>query len=158
MPKAETAVEITVLNDPAYLTLRSLQELFDRAFAAAPLAFPSGFSGMVEDIVELCQSPEAVVLVGLEDRIPKGLSIILFPVNKLCPYPQIFHFYNEGSLALRKGLTKGTVDIIQARGYVTFWAINATGKPDSVWARTFRLAGKSRPIGGVIEFDTTESA
>lgn len=157
MEKGQQIV-VTALDDPKWLTVRALQELFERAFASLPNVFPGGFEAIVEDIVELCRSAEAVILVGVEDKVPKGLSIVLFPVNKLATVPQVMLFYNEGSLALRKSLTKATVEIVQARGYVTFWALNASGAPDSVWARTFRLAGKARPIGGVLEFDTTESA
>jgi hypothetical protein len=150
------SVEVAVLEDPAYLAAAPVRDLFDRAFSHNPKFFPGGFLHIVEDIVRLIESPNAEVILGVEDGIPKALCIILFPTTALAPAPQVLHFYNEGSLALRKILTKRSIDILQARGYVKFWGINATESSDSVWARTFRLAGKPTRIGSMVEFDTTE--
>lgn len=149
--------QVARLTDAKYLVRRPIQKLFHDAFDKSPI-FPKGFEGMVEDIVRLIEHPLAIVLIGFEDNIPKALCIITLPETKLVPHPQIFHFYNGGSLAMRKKLTKATVEVIRQAGYIKFWTINATGRPDSVWARAYRMAGKARPIGGLIEFDINTKA
>lgn len=141
------------LMDPKYLGLQSLQRLFTDAFEGVPY-FPHGFLGMVDEIIGLIRDPDrAAVLIGLEDEEPKALLIILFPNSRLTYCPQILHFFNSGPTALRKKLQKAGATLVKARGYTKVWGVNGSGKPDSVWARTFRSVGPSKPIGGVVEFD-----
>lgn len=148
-------LEVARLTDPKFLVLRPIQKLLHDAFPPSSV-FPDGLDGMLEDLIALLRAPTTVCLIGLEDDVPLGLSIILLPTNKVAPYPQILHFYNGGSLQLRQILTKTTVEVLRRMGYIKFWALNATRKPDSVWARMFRLAGPARPVGGVMEFDISK--
>lgn len=146
------AVQVAELRDPKYFGLRAIQRLFHDAFADSRL-FPGGFEAMLEDVILMVTDPNTSLLVGLEEDIPKGLLIICFPTNKVTRLPQILHFYNGGGTQLRKKLLKDGVALVKARGYTKVWAINGTRKPDSVWARTFRVAGPAEPIGGILEFD-----
>lgn len=146
------AVQVAELSDPKYLVLRTITELFRNAFTNCRL-FPQGFDGMVGEIVAMVSDPDTAVLIGTENDIPKGLLIIRFPTSRVTTVPQILHFYNDGTGAVRKKLLKAGVEVVKARGYTKVWAINGTRKPDSVWARTFRVAGPASPVGGIMEFD-----
>lgn len=148
-------VRVAQLQDPRYFGLREMQHLFHEAFSDCRL-FPGGFEGMLEDVLRMAGDPNTAILLGIEDDIPKGLLIIRFPTSRITKVPQILHFYNGGSPQLRKILLKAGVGVVKGRGYTKVWAINGTKKPDSVWARTFRMAGPASPIGGIMEFDLGE--
>lgn len=153
-----TEVKVARLVDPKWFAEKRVQRLFHDAFAGSPV-FPGGFDPIAKDLVLLCAKPDAsVFLIGEEDGALKGLALILMPTNALTPLPQVGHFYNGGSRDLRKKLTRAVVDVVKAAGYTKFWTINATGKPDSVWARAYRSAGTGTPIGGLIEFDIEKKA
>lgn len=138
------------LTDPRHLTERPLQRLFYDAFQNNSI-YPEGFGGIIEDLLALIVDPKVVVLVGTEGETPSALSIILFPNNKLAPNPQILHFYNGGSVALRKKLLKTMSGVVKAMGYTKVWGVNATDKPDSVWARLWEKTATARRLGGLME-------
>lgn len=145
-------VEVRTLEEPKYLALNAVQRLFHAAFSDCRL-FPQGFEGMIEEVVDMIGKPHTSVLLGIEDDIPIGLLIIRFPTSRITQVPQILHFYNGGSGAVRKNLLKSGAALVKARGYTKVWAINGTDSPDSVWARAFRVAGPASHVGGIMEFD-----
>lgn len=145
-------LNVARLVEPKYFALHSIQRLFHDAFTKSPV-YPGGFETMVDDMLDLVKNPAAHILIGVEDDIPKALLIIILPTSSITPLPQIMHIYNVGSLGLRKKLLKAGVAIVKGAGYMRVWAINATGKPDSLWSRSFRVLGPSRSIGSIMELD-----
>lgn len=140
------------LQNPTVLEKGPVRELFVRAFDGYPL-LPAGFEDAAEDFQKLLPAPHVGVFVGAEKGQFKGLAVVLLPVDKSVPVPQVFHFYTEGrSVALRDALVGAVVDFVVQSGYSTFWAINMTRKADTVWARAFRKAGTAKRLGSVMEF------
>lgn len=147
--------EVLRITDPRLLLNPEIGTLFVDAFHNSPVFLP--LEEMVEDVANLVTDPNAAVLVAAEGSPahPVGLVIILFPTNKLNYLPQILHFYSRGSSASRKILISKGLELIQERGYVRFLAVNATGKADSVWARLWRVPGRSKHVGGIVEFNVS---
>lgn len=139
------------LTDPKVLLNLKVQDLFRAAFMDNPIV-PEGFDANAGEFVRMVQSPGTHVLLGADDGELRGLAIVVMPQDKLVGKPQVFHFYCDKSLPLRKALIRKVVDTVLQNGYTTFYAMNATDKPDSVWARTFRLAGEAVRKASVMEF------
>jgi hypothetical protein len=142
--------QVARLTDPNTLLRPEVQDLFTRAFAGGDI-IEGGFERAVEDIVRLITNPGNIVLVGAEDGQLRGLAILVMPSDKICDKPQIFHFYIDNSLPMRKAMIQKIVDTMLAAGYTKWWAINHTNRPDSVWARMFRSAVTSKRVGSIME-------
>lgn len=143
---------VVELNNPEALRAEPVQEFFIRALSSSALGELDMVSA-VGELIGAITSQNVVIFIGMEDGFIKGLAIVMLPSSGFSPVPQVAHFYNEGSAKLKRELVKTVVDFVQENGYNRFWAINATGRADSVWARTFWRAGKTSKVGSIMEFE-----
>lgn len=142
-------IELTNSNA---LEWRELADFFKMAFAGSFLKRAS-WEDVKPALGGFMDSPNAAVFLGLEGDRFAGGSIILLPEVRFIPYPQVVHLFCFGSPTLRRALVTKVVDFARENGYSTIWAINGSGKPDSVWKRAFRSAGPARKIGSIMAFD-----
>jgi hypothetical protein len=105
------------------------------------------------ELVKGVQAGTCVVWGGGTDGKLHGLAIVALPIDALAANPQVLHFHCTGGPRLRDLMVRAVVDFLLDKGYTGMWAINQSGKPDSVWSRAFAAAGKSRPIGSIMAFD-----
>lgn len=145
-------MKVQEITDPAVLGNFVVQELLERAFPADSLAVKGGFSGAPEAFVEIIEDAHAALFLGAEDGLLKGAALLhVPPAGSTLSRPQIVHFYNEGSASLRRALASACVEKTRENGHIKLWAINATGRPDSVWSRMFRSFGPSEKVGAIME-------
>jgi len=153
MPK-KSDVNVVRLQNPTVFLAAEVQDLFRKAFAANELVH---FDDNQTAFMELVADPYAGVFVGQEGGKLLGLGIIMLPATALQKKPRVFHFWCEGSAALRRALQNAGLAYMREAGYTSFWAINATGAQAQVYARLYKGMGKARELGTVVEFDFSES-
>ena len=140
------------LTNPNVFSVPDVIDIFKRALENFEM-FNGDFEEALPELQIMVSKPEVGVMLGVEDGKFKGIGIVLLPDDKFSPIPQVPLFYNEGSMAIKRALVSKIVDFIVENGYTKFQAINTSGKADSIWARAFRRAGKSRRIGSIMEFE-----
>lgn len=140
---------VRTLN-PKALDVPQINALFARAFEGSIIA-DGDFRSNVDEFRTLIADPTSGVFLGAEKGFFKALGIILLPTGKLIPAPQILHFYNEGSLGLKRALMTHGIDFLREKGYNSFWAINGAGIDEKLWKRAFRGAGAFEPIGTLVK-------
>lgn len=133
----------------------ALQAFLGEAFPEGCPAMPGGFDRDLAYFVRLIDDPDVAIFVGEEGGKLAGLAMMMVPPAHMGSWPAMFeHFHNTGSAKLRRALVDAALDFAKRRGYVKVRAINATGRPASVWARMFRSFGKVQKVGDVMEVDT----
>lgn len=142
-------IEIVRLMNPKALDVPEIEKLFTDALKGSLFA-GGDFASAKEEFRSFITDPKAGVFVGIEGGSFKALGVILLPQGKLLPVPQVLHFYNSGSLALKHSLMREGVDFMKEKGYNTFWAFNANGIREDLWFRAFRGAGKVNKIGSMV--------
>jgi len=101
----------------------------------------------------------ATAIVGAVNEVSLGgILIIVLPGELGSELPQIVHFYCSAGPALKKALLADGVDYLRQNGYDRVWALNQSGRKDSVWSRAFKAAGSAYRIGTVMEFRLAERA
>lgn len=140
-------MEIIKLANPAALDWMPIRELFVSAFQSAPAPFDDT---MAAEIRELLESEWFHVLVGVENDTPKSLAIVVMPTLAIMPFPQVFLFYNTGTVALRNRTIDKVVETIKTAGYSRFWALIKDG--DGRRLRAFKRAGTMNEFGTALEF------
>lgn len=143
-------VNVVRVQNPKILGVKEIQELFTKAFKDNPF---TSFEDAAEDFVALVADPQVGVFIGAEKGEFKGLVIIVLPMNKLAPLPQVYQFHSSGSSALKKALIKAGVDFVVENGYTRFLALNVTSKADEAYGKLFKVAGKSKKVGSLLEFE-----
>lgn len=136
------------MTNPLAMNGDQVQELFSRAFKDSKMC---SFEGAEEEFLRLVRHASTGVFVGAEKGEFHGLVIVDLPSTRLAPHPTVFHFFNEGSDALRTELIKAAVDFALQAGYTRLWAINATGRPNVAYKKLFEEAGEVEIIGGFME-------
>jgi hypothetical protein len=142
-------------ND-SVLSLDRVKDLFKRAFPEGSLVCNPGFEASIERFADMMYDPLYGIFAVCDGESLVGLSLVLLPTDENDPYPQVLHLYHQGDAQSRRQLIDATVDFIRESGYISFRAINATSKADSVWARLFSRAGAARRIGSIMEFKVDE--
>lgn len=94
----------------------------------------------------------AIFIGGAGSRLT-GIAMVTLPDNTITTVPQIIHFYCSSGATVKKMLIAEVLRYLRDNGYSKYWALNYTGRPDSIWVRAFRGAGRPRRVGSVIEFD-----
>lgn len=148
--------EPEVFNDPEVV------DLFERAFVSE---MPSNARSVLTD---LQSNIGDYVLVGVarekatnplaryrNDRLV-GLVIAFLPTDNLFKVPTIYHFYSTGSNEMRNMMIDAVVDWVKENGYNKFLASNFTKRPDCLWKRLFRRAGKLEKVGSIYMFELKE--
>ena len=145
------------LHDPDVVSL------FDRAFAAELPADSDSILSELETIIE-----EDYTLVGIarerncfttihpvtgKDYDLVGLVITFLPVDGFNKFPVVYQFYSVGSNKMRNMMIDAVVDWVKENGYNKFLASNFTKRPDCLWKRLFRRAGKLEKVGSIYMFD-----
>lgn len=133
-----------------------IHELFAAAFPEDSLVIRGGFDGHEDELRDVVLNMQDTVglFIGVEDDEFLAVSLVFAPdPSKLMQTPTIMHFYNRGSNKLRRALVQASVDFVKSKGHMTVQAVNATERPDSVWARTFRSFGESKKVGSIMEVD-----
>lgn len=141
---------VEVIN-PQALTAKPVQDFMFEAVRASSVGEPD-LAQAANNLITAILSKNTAVFVGTEDQMFKSLAIVSLPSPGEAQVPQVPHFYNAGSPKLKRETVQKVVDFVIEKGYNSFWAINGTGTADSVWARSFRRAGKSHKIGSIMEF------
>lgn len=142
---------VTRVESPEIYLVPSVQAFLREVFPAGHPMFMPGYEKEPELLVEKLRDAE--VLLGSENGKLSGMVVILFPEEESGEPAQIAHFYNKGSADLRRQLIDAAVEILKENGHMKFWTTNLTGRPDSVWARTFKRAGKARKLGTLMEVE-----
>lgn len=147
---------IAITNPDTLGTVEELDALLQAAFPPGNLIDPRGYSP--DNFSKVIESPNNILLVAGEENPVTGtstlsaLALLTLPEEDDPTPPQVAHFFNTGSPILKNKLVDKVVEVVKARGYMSFRAINATGRADSVWARTFKRAGEASRIGSIMEF------
>lgn len=142
---------VTRVESPEIYLVPSVKEFLREAFPAGSIVFMPGYDKAPALLVEKLMEGE--VILGSEGGRLVGMVVIHFPDPEREEPPQISHFFNKGSADMRRQLIDAGVEIMKEKGYIKFWTCNFTGRPDSVWARTFKRAGKSKKLGSLMEVE-----
>lgn len=146
-------VEVVRLRDPRALDAAPLQELMVKAFPEGQNLLPQGYVANPEMFKRIVEFDHLHLLVGAEKGEFKGLVLIVMPASAFIVEPQVGHFYNGGSAAMRDALIEKTVSTIVGKGYTTFRAQNMTDASDEAWMRIYKKAGKAEKIGSIFKFE-----
>jgi len=138
------------LRNPEALALQPIRDLFARAFESQT---PVSFEVFMPAIEPYLSSPDVAVLVGREDNAYKAVTIALMPGSALFPFPQVYHFYNEGSAKLRNRLIDALVEWVKEQGYNSLHVAKWSDGPDKVWKRAFSRAGRFEKLGSTFRID-----
>lgn len=146
------------ITDPRFLLLPQAQDLFRAAYEQDgfnPQVFdkhPEAFVGLISDL------EHNGVFVGIDEANNIcALGIVILPSNPLFPIPQAVMFYNDGDASVADEVLRAGVDFVKAAGYNKGWAINASGKSDAVWSRSFKQAGTVSKVGSIMQIDFAET-
>jgi hypothetical protein len=139
------------VQNPGFFQVPEFVGLIDRALAVAP-GIIAPYADAPEEYTKIVINPLFGVFAGVEKGLLKALCIVALPQGKLMPIPQVWVFYNEGSRKLKDLLLKESLAFGVERGYMHFWAINASGRSDAAWNKVFEGAGKPKKVGSVLEF------
>lgn len=147
-------MDIYRIVNPLALETESLVAFLRKVFPEDSLAIPGGYDK--GKMLRLLKNPDMALFVGVEDGELLGLSLVYAPDALDLSWPQIPHFYNAGSSRLRGALVDASVEFVKSKGHMGVWAINASGAPDSVWARMFRRVGPAEKVGAVMKVEFKE--
>ncbi len=149
--------EPEAFNDPKII------DLFERAFASG---MPSDAKSVLTDLqssigdyilVGIARESDAEVNPYDEDySILVGLVIAFLPTDLLFKVPTVYHFYSVGSSETRNMMIDAVVDWVKENGYNKVLASNFTKRPDCLWKRLFRRAGKLEKVGSIYTFELKE--
>ncbi len=138
------------LRNPEALSLQPVRDLFARAFADDK---PIPLDVFLAEATRYLPDPRFASLLGREDNIYKALAVVILPGSPMFPLPQVYHFYNEGSVKLRNTLTDAVVEWVKGQGYNGLHVANWSGAADKAWERAFRRAGQVEKVGSVFRID-----
>ena len=124
--------------------------LFDKAFASE---LPSDGNSVIGELMDIVEEDYTLVGVAREDGNLVGLTIAFLPVDDFNKFPVIYQFYSVGSSKMRNMMIDAVVDWVKENGYNKFLASNFTKRPDCLWKRLFRRAGKLEKVGSIYTFD-----
>jgi hypothetical protein len=141
---------IIQLRNPEALSLQPIRDLFARAFEDGN---PVPIGVILSSLTPYLDDPRLVVLLGREHGAYKALAIVFEMGTPLFPLPQVYYFYNEGSVGLRNSLTDAVVEWVKEQGYNGLQVANGSGKSDETWKRAFRRAGRLERIGSLFRID-----
>jgi hypothetical protein len=141
---------IIPLKNPEALSLQPIRDLFARAFEHGR---PVGSDVFLAAIAPYLTDPRVAVLLGREDDAYKALAVVFLPSSPLFPLPQVYHFYNRGSVKLRNTLTDAVVEWVKSQGYNGLHVVNWTAGSDKAWTRAFQRAGRVERIGTAFRID-----
>ena len=141
-------LQIIRVTNPVWLRSEQAERFFGRAFKDNAQVDPeSARAGMVVEI----GNEKTLMLLGLIDGAPQGMSIAFISNSLLTAPVTVYHFYNVGGAKLRNGLIAKTVDWAQAHGYNRIQTANFTGRDDETWERANRRAGELVRLGTLYE-------
>lgn len=142
------------LQNPKALDTVLLDEFLSYVFPEDSLAIPGGYRLRQERFKKLVRDEDYAIFVGVtEGGELKGLALVYAPAEIDWLRAQILHFHNEGDAALRAELVDACVEFARQRNHLEIWAINATEKAASVWARMFRRAGTATKVGDIMRVE-----
>lgn len=142
------------LQNPKALETTLVKDFLTKVFPPESLAIPGGYEERVDRFHRLLEDPDYAVFLGVsEEGELLGLSLVYAPEEIDWLRAQILHFYNEGDSALRSELVEASVEFARSKGHIEIWAINATERPASVWARMFRKAGTATKVGDIMRVE-----
>lgn len=144
--------QVIRLLNPQGLDVPTIDELFARALPEGNLSVTDGYAKHKETFRQMILNPNEIFLLGVEDGAFKGLIWGSLPEGIMMTKPQIMVTYNEGSIALKGAMIKFGLDLLLQLGYTKFIGLNATGKADLIWLRTFKDIGKGEKVGSIFEF------
>lgn len=137
------------VTSPILLTTQPIIDLFQKGYEGASLGKADN---ALKSLLMLVEKPTTGLFLGLENAELKAFSIVFIPDLPLYGLPQVHHFYNEGSPALRNELLTHMVGFVKEYGYNKWLAINQAG-PVEAYARLWRRFGKIREVGSVMEVE-----
>lgn len=147
-------MEVVQVTNPLVLDRELMAAFLASVFPEDSIALPGGFPARKDLLKELVQDPAWRLWVGMEDGRLAGCCLAFSPpASEPLLKPQVMHFHNDGTAALRRALMEAWVEWMRANNHMTVWAINASDRPDSLWARAFRTAGEWRKVGSIMEVD-----
>ena len=148
-----TQLNIVRVQNREALASPVLSALFDEAFKDGR---PT--DGRTAHEIFSASTPNArvLILVGLEEFVPKALALVTAPMSGLFKAPQIYHFFNAGPPALRNMMLDEVVDWTHALGYNRIWGVNWGSASEDGFRRVFHRLGKATPIGMGFEFELPE--
>jgi len=142
------SLQIIRVTNPVWLRSDQAGRFFARAFKDHAQVDPeSARAGMVMEI----GNEKTLMLLGLIDGAPQGMSIAFISNSLLTAPVTVYHFYNVGGAKLRNGLIAKTVDWAQGHGYNRIQTANFTGRDDETWERANRRAGELVRLGTLYE-------
>ncbi len=127
--------------------------LFDKAFASE---LPSDGDSVIGELMNIVEEDFVIIGVAKEGGILVGLTIAFLPTDDLFKVPTVYHFYSVGSSGMRNMMIDAVVDWVKENGYNKFLASNFTKRPDCLWKRLFRRAGKLEKVGSIYMFELKE--
>lgn len=138
---------IVRVTNPKLLLTDPMIELFKRGYQNFEVARADG---VIKSLLFSVEKPTTGLFIGLEGGELKGFAICFIPELPLYGAPQIHHFYNGGSPALRNELLKHLMVFVKSFGYNKWLAINQAG-PVEAYARLWRKYGTIKELGSVME-------
>lgn len=136
------------LTDPKALMRPEVEAILRKAIASGVLLAPYGFEQLAPELLDFIIDENHFLILGAEKGDFHAVAMGYFNTGYLFPYPTIVLFYNDGSAALRKELSKKILDTIAARGYTNALAVNGSGHPDHIWAKALLPEGATaEPVG-----------
>lgn len=145
--------KVANFTNPQALTQEPVLNILREAFPEGGNVAPEGFDAAASDFVRAIQDPNTYLLVGMEKGEFRGVVLMSVPANKIAARPQVIHFFNKGSMKMRDALLEEMTRIIAEEGFATFSAVNASGKSDEAWLKTFKKAGQAERIGSLFKFN-----
>ncbi len=128
-------------------------DLFDKAFVSN---LPSDAISVIGELIDIAEEDFVLIGVAREDDVLVGLTIAFLPADGLIKVPTVYHFYSVGSSEMRNMMIDAVVDWVKENGYNKFLASNFTKRPDCLWKRLFRRAGKLEKVGSIYLFELKE--
>lgn len=147
-------MQIIRVRNPGATRDPALQDFMLEALTSVQMAW-SAPEAVVPELLERALSPMGALHIAMDRGQYRGISITTLPSGPVDELPRVVLFYvRRGSKkGLRQALIQGVVDFLKENHYTKGWAINGTGRPDSLYARMFRKAGKIKKVGSIMEFD-----
>ena len=106
-----------------------------------------------EPLAHMVMNGTGAIFIGGAGSRLTGIAMVTLPDNNITTMPQVIHFYCSSGPVIKKMLIAEVLRYLREHGYSKYWALNYTGRPDSIWVRAFKGAGRPRRVGSVIEFD-----
>ena len=156
LPDAEPApgaLSAVTIRNPSLFALRSMRELFLRAFAVHEKPHLPNAIEAIEWAEQFCTDPTTGIIVAVEGLEPdfefRGLAILDYNPGPWTLAPQCLHFHSTGSDVVRV-LSDGVASWLTENGQNELVGINMTGASDKAHARLFRKSFKSEVLGSVL--------